>query len=277
MGRRENAGGQVILLSGVSSGFGRAIALELGRSGHKVYGISRRALEDPALESALTGHIRGDLCRADAARQAVETVLAEQGRLDAVINNAGMGIGGALEDTDDAQLHQLMELNFFAMARLCQCALPAMRRQGAGRIINISSLGGLAGLPFQGAYSASKYAVEGYSEALRSEVHPFGISVYLVEPGDFQTGFTASRQIVGGASPYAPNCRRALERIEKDETGGSRPEVLAALVARLVERGSGRFRHTAGGIGQRLLIKSRALMGDRLFLRLLRWYYMGNG
>ena len=145
---------------------------------------SRRALEDPELEAALAGHIRGDLCREETARQAVEAVLADQGRLDVLINNAGMGIGGALEDTDDAQLHRLMELNFFAMARMCRCALPAMRRQGRGKVINISSLGGLAGLPFQGAYSASKYAVEGYSEALRSEVRPFGcemIALFILE------------------------------------------------------------------------------------------------
>ena len=276
MEKRESHGGQVVLLSGVSSGFGRAMALALGAAGHKVYGISRRELEDPALTAALASHIRGDLCQAETAQRAVETVLAEQGRLDVVINNAGMGIGGALEDTDNMQIHQLMELNFFAMARMCRCALPAMRQQGRGKIINISSLWGLVGLPFQGAYSASKYAVEGYSEALRGEVSPFGVSVYLVEPGDFQTKFTASRQIVGKDSPYAPYCGRALRRIEKDETGGSRPEVLAGLVLRLVEGSSGRFRHTAGGLGQRLLIRSRGLMGDRLFLWLLRWYYMGR-
>ena len=275
MEKTGKSSGQVILLSGVSSGFGRATTLMLGAAGHRVYGISRRALEDPELEAALAGHIRGDLCREETARQAVEAVLADQGRLDVLINNAGMGIGGALEDTDDAQLHRLMELNFFAMARMCRCALPAMRRQGRGKVINISSLGGLAGLPFQGAYSASKYAVEGYSEALRSEVRPFGVSVYLVEPGDFRTKFTASRQIVGEGSPYGPYCGRALERIERDETGGSRPEALAVLIQRLAEGNSGRFRHTAGGVGQRLLIRGRGLMGDRLFLRLLRWYYMG--
>ena len=266
----------MILLSGVSSGFGREMALRLGKSGHRVYGISRRELNDPELQTILTGYIRGDLCEPETAQRAVDTVLAEQGRLDVLINDAGMGIGGALEDTDDGQLHHLMELNFFAMARLCRCALPTMRSQRRGTIINISSLGGLVGLPFQGAYSASKYAVEGYSEALRSEVAPFWVRVLLVEPGDFQTKFTASRKVVGEGSPYAPYCRRALARIEKDETGGSSPEVLAALVEHLVEREGRRFRYTAGGLGQRLLIKSRGVMGDRLFLCLLRWYYMGR-
>ena len=272
-GRQSSA---VILLSGVSSGFGGAMALRLGAAGHRVYGISRRALADPELQAALTGYIRGDLCDPALAQQAVDIVLSQQGQLDVLINDAGMGIGGALEDTGDQQLHDLMELNFFAMARLCRCALPAMRRQGYGTIINISSLGGLVGLPFQGAYSTSKYAVEGYSEALRSEVAPFGVSVFLVEPGDFCTKFTASRQIVGSGSPYAPYCQRALRRIESDESHGSHPDVLAALVEKLVEHQGKRFRYTAGGLGQRLLIKSRKVMGDRLFLRLLRWYYMGS-
>lgn len=272
-GRQDAA---VVLLSGVSSGFGRAVALELGRAGHRVYGISRRELKDPELQAALSGHIRGDLCDPGTAQRAVDAVLAAQGRLDVLINDAGTGIGGALEDTDDALFHQLMELNVFAMARLCRCALPVMRSQGRGKIINISSLGGLAGLPFQGAYSTSKYAVEGYSEALRSEAAPFGISVLLVEPGDFRTKFTASRQIVGDGSPYTPYCRRAMARIEADENSGSRPERLAQLLKKLVERDTRRFRHTAGGLGQRFLVKSRWLMGDRLFLSLLRWYYMGR-
>ena len=266
----------IVLLSGVSSGFGRAIALKLAADGHRVYGISRRVLDDPQLEHALAGYIRGDLCDPGTAQQAVEAVLAAHGRLDVLINDAGMGIGGSLEDTDDSQLHRLMELNFFAMARLCRCALPAMRQQGQGTILNISSLGGLVGLPFQGAYSASKYAVEGYSEALRSEVAPFGISVLLVEPGDFRTRFTSSRHVVGKGSPYEVYCQRALRRIEADETNGSHPDALAALVAHLVSYPGSRFRHTVGGLSQRFLIKSRILMGDRLFLRLLRWYYMGR-
>ena len=274
--RNRRTGPAVVLLSGVSSGFGRAIALNLGGAGHCVYGVSRRELADPELEAILAGHICGDLCQPDTAQRAVEAVLAAQGRLDVLINNAGSGIGGALEDTSDAQLHQLMELNFFAATRLCRCALPAMRQQGCGTIINISSLGGLAGLPFQGAYSASKYALEGYTEALRSEAAPFGVSVILVEPGDFHTNFTARRQVVGRNSPYAPYCRRALERIERDEAGGSRPDVLAALVGKLVGRGGTRLRYTVGGLGQRLLIRGRFLMGDRLFLWLLKRYYMGK-
>ena len=275
MGGNGKRRGQVVLITGVSSGFGRSIALELAGAGHRVYGISRRQLADPPLEAALAGYLPGDLCLPETAERAVDQVLQREGRLDVLINDAGMGIGGALEDTDDEALHHLMELNFFAMARMCRAALPAMRRQGTGTILNISSLGGLVGLPFQGAYSASKYAVEGYSEALRSEVQPFGVRVLLVEPGDFRTKFTASRRLVGDESDYRPFRDRAVARIEKDELGGCPPEQLAVLVRRLVESSSRRLRRKAGGLGQRLLIGGRWLMGDRLFLFLLRKYYMG--
>lgn len=268
-------GRQVVLVTGATSGFGRATALALAAVGHRVYGVGRRALEDPTLEAALAGYIRGDLCLPDTAERAVAEVLAVEGRLDVLINDAGGGIGGALEDTDDEALRRLMELNFFAVARLCRAALPVMRRQGGGKILNLSSLGGLAGLPFQGAYSASKYAVEGYSEALRCEAAPFGIQVGLVEPGDFRTGFTASRRIVGEGSDYDALRRRAMARIEKDEGSGSDPERLAALMVKLVAQKRLPVRRAAGGLGQRILVKGRRLMGDRLFLFLLRRYYMG--
>lgn len=273
--KQENKAGQVILVTGVSSGFGRSMACALAAAGHRVYGVSRRELRDPELSRALAGYIQGDLCQLKTAERAVAETLAAEGRIDVLINDAGGGIGGALEDTDDEQLHRLMELNFFAMARMCRAALPVMRRQGRGKIINLSSLGGLVGLPFQGAYSASKYAIEGYSEALRCEAAPFGVSVVLVEPGDFRTGFTGSRRIVGEGSDYSALCQRAIRRIEKDETGGSDPAVLAHLMVALVAREHPRLRYTVGGMGQRLLIKSRRLMGDRLFLFLLRKYYMG--
>lgn len=140
--------------------------------------------------------------------------------------------------------------------------------------MNFSSLGGLVGLPYQGAYSATKFAVEGYTEALYSEVRPFGIRVTMVEPGDFATGFTGSRVMATSPdSPYRTAHVAALKRIEADEQGGSSPELLARQVARLVEQKKPPLRKSMGGVGQRLLVKGRHLMGDRLFLALLGKYY----
>lgn len=274
-GKRGN-GMRVVLITGVSSGFGRAMALRFAKLGDRVYGVSRR-MPDEAVLAALTGHVQADLCRPEAAEAAVRRVLGEQGRLDVLINNAGAGIGGALEETDDARMHGLFEVNFFAMTRLCRAALPAMRARKDGLIVNFSSLGGVAGLPYQGAYSATKFAVEGYTEALHNEVKPFGVRVCMVEPGDFSTGFTGSRvQAVGADSPYAAFHRAALARIEKDERGGSTPEALADRIVKIAAKKSPRLRYGVGGIGERLLVGGRHVMGDRLFLFLLGKYYGAN-
>lgn len=264
---------KVILLTGVSSGFGRAIALILAAQGHRVYGISRR-VPDPEVLNALAGHIQADLTQPEAADLVTGQVLRAENRIDVLINNAGAGIGGALEEIPDSELEQLFQINFFAMTRLCRRVLPTMRAQKSGLILNFSSLGGVAGLPYQGAYSATKFAVEGYTEALYNEVKSFGIHVSMIEPGDFSTGFTASRvKTVSDGSAYARDHAAALRRIETDERGGSDPKILAKKVVSIVSADHPRLRYTAGGIGQCLLVKGRHLFGDRLFLFLLRKYY----
>lgn len=264
---------KVILITGVSSGFGRAMALTLAAQGHLVYGVSRR-VPDQAVLSALAGHIQADLCQPESANTAVSRILEEQGRIDVLINNAGAGIGGALEETGNEAMEALFQINFFAMTRLCRAVLPVMRAQRAGLILNFSSLGGLAGLPYQGAYSASKFAVEGYTEALYSEVKGFGIHVVMLEPGDFSTGFTGSRSMATAPdSPYLGDHQAALKRIEADELGGSKPQTLADKAARIIAAPNPRLRYSVGNPGECLLVKARHLMGDRLFLFLLRRYY----
>lgn len=264
---------KVILITGVSSGFGREMALVLSSQGHIVYGVSRR-IPDPEVISALAGHVQADLCKPEFSEIIISRILAEQGRIDVLINNAGTGIGGALEETADAALDALFQINFFAMTRLCRAVLPAMRAQHSGLILNFSSLGGLAGLPYQGAYSATKFALEGYSEALHSEVKSHGIHVSLIEPGDFATGFTGSRALVTTPdSPYRTSHQAALKRIEADEKGGTHPRRLANKVAKIIANSHPRLRYTAGNPAECLLVKSRHLLGDRLFLFFLRKYY----
>lgn len=264
---------KIILITGISSGFGRAMALTLASQGHLVYGVSRR-LPEQAVLSVLSGYVQADLCKPESATFTVSKVLKEQNRIDVLINNAGAGIGGALEETDNADMESLFQINFFAMTRLCRAVLPAMRAQGSGLILNFSSLGGLAGLPYQGAYSATKFAVEGYSEALYSEVKSFGIHVTMLEPGDFSTGLTASRIIAATPdSPYSADHEAALKRIEADELDGSNPQVLADKIAKIIAIRRPRLRYTVGNPGECLLVKARHWMGDRLFLFLLRKYY----
>ncbi len=145
-----------------------------------------------------------DVCDERSVAQGVAEVVAKARRIDVLVNNAGIGVAGALEDHTLEDVRFQFETNFFGAFRLCREVLPQMRAQGGGLIINVSSMAGLSALPFQSTYSAAKFALEGMSEALRMEVRQFGIDVCLVEPGDFRTGFTASRRLTERARGGSP-------------------------------------------------------------------------
>ena len=183
--------------------------------------------------------------------QAVERILSEQGRIDVLINNAGIGIGGALELATEEEVNIQMNTNFFRvvvnMCKSCFCHLCERREKAT--IINISSIGGVMGIPYQGFYSASKFAVEGYSEALALEVHPFHIKVCVVEPGDFNTGFTDNRNISEQTrldADYGESFLKSLEIIEKEERNGCHPQKLGAAICKIVERTNPPFRTKVG-------------------------------
>ena len=189
---------RIVLVTGASSGFGRAIAAHLAARGYLVYGTSRSAVMPeeataPAERSLVPIMIPMDVCVDASVDAAVTHILRRHGRIDVLVNNAGFGIAGAVEDTSADELRRQFDTNVFGVLRVCRAVLPHMRRQGGGRIINVGSLAGLIALPFQGAYSASKFALEALSESLRMETKPYGISVSVIEPGDFRTSFTASR------------------------------------------------------------------------------------
>ena len=189
----------VILITGITSGFGRAMARQLSLDGHKVYGTYRRD-SDP-----LPGvtYIKADVQDLESLKNAVTQVVEAEGRIDTLISNAGMGVGGPLEFTSIEDAQRQMDVNFMGMVRLVSLVVPIMRQQQHGHIICISSIGGLMGLPYQGMYSASKFAIEGYCEALRLEVRQFGIKVTVINPGDFSTGFTAQRDKVDNPDALA--------------------------------------------------------------------------
>jgi NAD(P)-dependent dehydrogenase (short-subunit alcohol dehydrogenase family) len=200
--------------------------------------------------------------------EGVDYVLARAGRVDAVINNAGWGLMGAIEDTSIAEAKAQMETNFFGVLRVCRAVLPAMRRQGHGYVVNISSLAAVVGLPFSGMYSASKFALEGLSESLRLETRRFGIKVVLVEPGDFRTNFPAARRLVE-ASATNETYRDALERArvaqERDERNGPTPEPIAHLVERILSAPRPRTRYSVGLLSQRIVIPCKRFMPGRMF------------
>jgi NAD(P)-dependent dehydrogenase (short-subunit alcohol dehydrogenase family) len=257
---------KVILVTGVSSGFGQAIAAELHARGHRVFGTSRRpAVQAPSGCSLVTMDVDDEA----SVTAGVAEVLRQSGRIDVLINNAGFGYAGGIEDTTVEEARQQFETNFFGMHRTCRAVLSQMRAQRAGRIINMSSLGGLVSVPFQAMYCASKFAVEAYTEALRMEVRPFGIQVAMIEPGDFATRFTENRRLTAAASsplsPYSERCAAAVRRMGEDESKNREigPVVRAAVKA--VEASRPRLRYPAANALQRTLVALRPLLPQPLF------------
>ena len=263
---------QVILITGASSGFGKITAQMLSAQGHIVYGTSRKLSEDMNEVKMLVVDVTNSL----SIRQAVDRILSEQGRIDVLINNAGMGIGGALELATEEEVNIQMNTNFFGVVNMCREVLPVMRKNRKGKIINISSIGGVMGIPYQGFYSASKFAVEGYSEALALEVHPFHIKVCLVQPGDFNTGFTDNRNIselTGQNEDYADSFLRSLKIIEKEERNGCDPRKLGAVICKIVARKNPPFRTKVGPLVQVLFAKSKSWLPDSMMQYALRIFY----
>ncbi len=223
---------RVALVTGGSSGIGRATAEALAADGWRVYEISRRETASPCVT-----HITADVTVDDDVQRAVSRVLEEAGRIDLLISNAGSGISGAVEFTDTADAIRQFDVNFFGMARVCRAVLPAMRREGKGRIISVSSVAAAIPIPFQTYYSASKAAINACTLALANEMRPYGVSVCAVMPGDIRTGFTAARKKEQtGDGIYGGRLSRSVTKMEQDETHGMAPEAIAAFLVRLANR-----------------------------------------
>jgi NAD(P)-dependent dehydrogenase (short-subunit alcohol dehydrogenase family) len=214
-----------------------------------------------------------DVDHDDSVRTGVEKVVAEHGRLDAVVACAGWGLAGSVEQTPIDEAKRQLETNFWGAVRVVHAALPIMRRQGGGRVILISSIGGIVALPFAAFYSASKFAMGGYGEALAYEVAPFGIGVTLVEPGNVRTDFTQNRLDV--APPvhdaeddvYAAAVAKSLGIMVRDEQNGIPPGDVAAVISRVLERRHPPRRVSVGKPDERVGIIAKRLLPFRLFER----------
>jgi NAD(P)-dependent dehydrogenase (short-subunit alcohol dehydrogenase family) len=264
-----------VLVTGCSSGIGRATARRLLEAGHIVYATARRPETLRELEAAGARTLALDVTDEQSMTAAVSAVEAEHGAVGTLVNNAGFGVYGPVEEVPMSDVRREFETNVFGLGRLTQLVLPAMRAAGAGRIVNISSQGGRFVYPTGGWYHASKYAVEALSDALRMEVAPFGVTVVLVEPGLIRTEFESVASIGlasdGDSGPYA-SLRRTSDEIMRQayrSRAGAPPEAVAEVIVKAVSARRPRTRYvvTAAAKAQ---VQLRRFGGDRLWDAVMR-------
>lgn len=218
---------KVVVITGATAGIGKATAAYFKERGAQVVCLARRTI--PEYDCIST-----DVTSRAAVNAAVSEIAEKYGRIDILVNNAGMGISGAVEDTEEAAVRKIFELNFFGALNVIQAALPVMRSNGGGVIVNVSSVAAKLSIPFQAFYSATKAAVSALSDALRLEVAPFGIKVTSVLPGDVKTDFTASREKNKSDNPvYGDRINRSVAVMERDEQNGMPPVVIAKDIYKL--------------------------------------------
>lgn len=234
----------VALVTGASSGIGLATARALRRDGYRVFGTSRRPTADTAEGVTM---LVCDVTDDDSVRTVVDEIVGREGRIDLLVNNAGIGLLGGAEESSAGQVRNLFEVNLFGLVRVTNAVLPVMRRQRQGRIVNMSSILGLIPAPFNALYASTKHAVEGYSESLDHEVRTEGIRIVLVEPGLTRTAFEDNLTRADRPLPVYDDVRAHAERLMRlgVETGDP-PEIVADVVVRAARARAPKRRYTAG-------------------------------
>jgi short-subunit dehydrogenase len=259
---------QTVLITGAASGIGEAIARALAGREYRVFGSSRRpdsVERRPGIEMLAL-----DVRDPDSVRRCIQEVIERAGAIDVLINNAGYALMGGVEESSEAEIAAQFDTNFYGVVRLTQAVLPHMRARGNGRILNLSSLAGRVALPFNGIYSASKFALEGYSEALYHELKPLGIHVSLIEPGFMRTSLAAH----GAATrveivDYDLWRRQALESIQDHLAKAPGPETVAKTVLRALDANNPALRYPCGP-DARLVTKLQRLLPEKIFARVMR-------
>lgn len=266
--------GDVVLITGASSGIGKAIAEFLAKEGFKVYGTTRKLESLKAKPAPPIEMVQLDVCSDESIKQAVDYIYKKEGKIDILINNAGFALAGSIEDTTHEEAFMQFDTNFFGMHRVCRQVIPLMREKKNGLIINTSSVAGLFSIAYQSMYSASKYAVEAFTEALRMELQPFGIKVAMIEPGDTRTGFTGNRVRTKASadSVYKDLFNKSVARMEKDEMQGPPPTAVVKAVARIVGSSNPPVRIVAGA-SYKVLVFLKRLLPSRAIVYILSKMY----
>ncbi|MBI9041297.1 SDR family oxidoreductase [Lutibacter sp.] len=263
---------KVVLITGGSSGIGKSIGEYLSEKGFIVYGTSRnpeKCLNHPFKLVAL------DVNSEKSILNAVNEVIKVEGKLDILINNAGMGITGPIEDTPTEEMRKVFDTNLFGAIDVMKAVLPHMRKQQSGLIINISSIAGYMGLPFRGIYSATKGALELVTEAVRMEVKNFGIQVTNVAPGDFATNIASGRYHtpVFENSPYKKVYQENLDLMNSHVDAGSDPIEMAEVIYKIINTPHPKIHYKVGDFMQKFSIVLKRILPDKMYEKLLMNHY----
>jgi NAD(P)-dependent dehydrogenase (short-subunit alcohol dehydrogenase family) len=266
---------QVIFITGASSGIGRATAIEAVRRGHQVFASARRREDLADLTAKGIETLALDVTDPVSIERGVAATLAAAGRIDALVNNAGYGQYGAIEDVSDEEWRAQFDVNVFGAVAVLRAVLPGMRAARRGTIVNVSSLAGKVTVPFAGPYCASKHALEAISDALRVELAPWRIRVVVVEPGPIQTHFgdrsrQATARILATPGPYSGFYGNAQRAGERDfQRGRRRPEAVARVIVRAIESKRPRTRYRVATLA-RIMVPLKGLTSDRFLDRRMK-------
>ncbi|WP_460569047.1 SDR family oxidoreductase [Flaviaesturariibacter terrae] len=262
---------QVILITGASSGLGEEMARHLAIAGHTVYGSARR-IEG---QQKPFHTVNMDVTDADSISTAVARIVEREGRIDVLVNNAGLGIAGPVEQLAIDDVQRVLDTNVVGVLRTCQAILPQMRRQGSGKIVNISSIGSEIGLPYRGLYSASKAAVDRLTEALRTELAPFGIQACVLQPGGVRTDINKNRIRVAlpEGSPYQASFEYTYRLIDESVEQGLPPEVFARLLEEIIRSPRLKRVYRLGKPIEKLSVLLKRLLPAGRFDKMIRKHY----
>lgn len=263
---------KVVLITGGSSGIGKSVGEYLTQNGFTVYGTSR----SPGKYSDSKFPIIGlDVALVKSINEAVKTVIEQEGRLDVLINNAGAGITGPIEEIPDTEIKRNFETNFFGPINVIKAVLPQMRNQNSGLVINVTSIAGYMGLPYRGIYSASKGALELLTEAFRMELKPFNIHMTNVAPGDFATNIASGRYhaSVLENSPYKKPYSDTLKLMDDHVDAGKDPLEMAKAILKIINTPSPNVHYKVGVFMQKFSIVLKRILPDQVYERMLMKHY----
>mgnify|MGYP003393385548 CR=1 FL=1 len=261
---------KIALITGASSGMGKATAIKLLEAGYIVYGAARRVERMADLKERGVQVISMDVTNNESMGQAVRQIIQEHGKIDVLINNAGYGSYGAIEDVPLEEARRQFEVNIFGLARLTQLTLPSMRENKSGKIVNVSSMGGKIYTPMGGWYHATKHALEGFSDCLRFEVKPFGIDVIVIEPGlvksEWSTIVTDGLTKTSGSTAYFAMTKKAAKLYKENYNHPkvSKPTVIADTILKALEAKNPKARYAAG-YNAKLFLFLRKILPDKIY------------